>query len=103
VRIRQGWFDKPGANKETDMLEDLVSHLESSVPRDIADARIALEELTVLTSADEVIALLIFLRDDEGCRFICLLDICGVDWPEREKRFEVVYHLLSPAKMEDQD
>ena len=37
-----------------------------------------------------------FLRDDRRCRFGCLIDICGVDYPEREERFDVVYHLLSP-------
>ena len=40
-------------------------------------------------------ALLTFLRDDPKCLFKQLIDICGVDWPEREKRFDVVYHLLS--------
>ena len=37
-----------------------------------------------------------FLRDDAKCRFEVLIDICGVDWPARESRFDVVYHLLSP-------
>ena len=36
------------------------------------------------------------LRDDPHCRFGCLIDICGVDYPEREKRFDIVYHLLEP-------
>ena len=39
-----------------------------------------------------------FLRDDPDCRFVCFIDICGADYPEREKRFDVVYHLLSPYK-----
>jgi NADH-quinone oxidoreductase subunit C len=38
------------------------------------------------------------LRDDSQCLFEVLIDICGVDYPEREKRFEVVYHLLSPRR-----
>jgi NADH-quinone oxidoreductase subunit C len=37
-----------------------------------------------------------FLRDDPSCQFVCFIDICGVDYPAREKRFDVVYHLLSP-------
>jgi NADH-quinone oxidoreductase subunit C len=37
-----------------------------------------------------------FLRDDPSCRFVCFIDICGVTIPSREKRFDVVYHLLSP-------
>jgi NADH-quinone oxidoreductase subunit C len=36
------------------------------------------------------------LRDEPHCRFVCLIDICGVDYPERANRFDVVYHLLSP-------
>jgi len=39
-----------------------------------------------------------FLRDDPECDFICFIDICGVDYPAREKRFDVVYHLLSLRK-----
>ena len=35
------------------------------------------------------------LRDDDGCQFEILIDICGVDYPERAERFDVVYHLLS--------
>jgi NADH-quinone oxidoreductase subunit C len=47
------------------------------------------------TTPDKVIALLTYLRDDPKCLFKQLIDICGVDWPEREKRFDVVYNLLS--------
>ena len=36
------------------------------------------------------------LRDADGCKFEILIDICGVDYPARENRFDVVYHLLSP-------
>ena len=36
-----------------------------------------------------------FLRDDSNCLFKMLIDVCGVDYPDREERFEVVYHLLS--------
>ena len=38
------------------------------------------------------------LRNDKECQFEQLIDICGVDYPERERRFDVVYHLLSPRK-----
>ena len=39
-----------------------------------------------------------FLRDDPRCQFSCFIDVTAVDWPGRQKRFDVVYHLLSPAK-----
>ena len=39
-----------------------------------------------------------FLRDDQRCQFISFIDITAVDWPAREQRFDVVYHLLSPTQ-----
>ena len=39
-----------------------------------------------------------FLRDDAACQFISIIDICGADYPSRAKRFDVVYHLLSPKQ-----
>jgi NADH-quinone oxidoreductase subunit C len=62
----------------------------------VRNARVVLGELTIEASPDTVAATLTHLRDDPGCLFISLIDICGVDHPEREKRFDVVYHLLSP-------
>jgi NADH-quinone oxidoreductase subunit C len=38
------------------------------------------------------------LRNDERCQFWCIIDITAVDWPERERRFDVVYHFLSPKQ-----
>src|SRR5260370_4545512 len=38
------------------------------------------------------------LRDDPGCALSCFIDVTAVDWPQRERRFDVVYHLLSPTK-----
>ena len=55
-------------------------------------------ELTVEAEAAEIIRVLEFLRDDKDCNFVCFIDICGVDYPDREKRFDVVYHLLSPYR-----
>src|SRR5260370_31560758 len=56
---------------------------------------VRLGELMLETTPDQLIALLKFLRDDPKCLFNQLIDVCGVDWPEREKRFDVVYNLLS--------
>jgi len=52
-------------------------------------------ELILWTNPTSVTALLTLLRDNPRCRFNMLVDICGVDYPEREQRFEVVYNLLS--------
>lgn len=53
-------------------------------------------ELCLSCSRDGVLVLLTYLRDDPNCRFRQLMDLCGVDYPERPERFDVVYHLLSP-------
>ena len=47
-------------------------------------------------SRDKIVDVLKFLRDDKSCQFEVLIDICGVDWPARANRFDLVYHLLSP-------
>ena len=55
-------------------------------------------ELTLHAEAATIIEVLTFLRDDAECKFVCFIDICGADYPVREMRFDVVYHLLSPYK-----
>ncbi|MDE2446565.1 MAG: NADH-quinone oxidoreductase subunit C, partial [Alphaproteobacteria bacterium] len=59
---------------------------------------VAFGELNLHCEAADIVSLLTFLRDDAECRFVCFTDISGADYPEREKRFDVVYHLLSPYK-----
>jgi len=59
---------------------------------------IAYGELTVTANAADIVKVVTFLRDDERCRFINIIDVTAVDWPSREKRFDVVYHFLSPTK-----
>jgi NADH-quinone oxidoreductase subunit C len=49
--------------------------------------------LTVPRAA--ILHTLTFLRDDSNCLYKLLVDLCGVDYPERAERFEVVYNLLS--------
>ncbi len=63
-----------------------------------ATAEMSFGELTLHVESANIIEVLTFLRDDAECRFVCFIDICGADYPEREKRFDVVYHLLSPYK-----
>jgi NADH-quinone oxidoreductase subunit C len=75
----------------------LLDHLSANRTEAVLATQLRLNELTLITDADHVVELLGFLRDDQQCRFICLLDICGVDWPGRAARFDVVYHLLSPG------
>ncbi len=64
----------------------------------ITGYEIAYAELTVTGPAHRVHQALTQLRDDPDCRFHQLIDLCGVDYPERPLRFDVVYHLLSLVK-----
>jgi NADH-quinone oxidoreductase subunit C len=59
---------------------------------------VAFHELTVTAKADDIVAVMRFLRDDSRCQFVNLIDITALDWPGREQRFDVVYHLLSPKQ-----
>ena len=77
-------------------LQELGDHVAASLGPAVLDRRIAYGELTVLVSAEAIVRVLTFLRDDPRCLFVSFIDICGADYPGREKRFDVVYHFLSP-------
>jgi NADH-quinone oxidoreductase subunit C len=79
----------------TEPLQELGEHIKQATAGAVIAATVRLDELMLDTTPDKVIALLTFLRDDPRCLFKQLVDVCGVDWPEREKRFDVVYNLLS--------
>ena len=83
------------ANMNTENLVDLAAHIEARMPDAVRSTQIIVGELTVLAERDHILALLRFLRDDQQCNFETLIDICGVDYPGRSERFELVYHLLS--------
>ena len=80
----------------TEKLEALKAHIHEALGSQVLEARIAFGELTLTVGRERIIDILRALRDAPECRFEVLLDICGVDWPERPDRFDVVYHLLSP-------
>jgi NADH-quinone oxidoreductase subunit C len=64
----------------------------------VLDAVVAYDELTVLVEGARIIEVVRKLRDDPALRFVSFIDLCGVDYPGRERRFDVVYHLLSPYR-----
>ncbi|PST21177.1 NADH-quinone oxidoreductase subunit C [Rhizobium sp. JAB6] len=82
----------------SEALNELAGYLTEVRSALISSSEIKYGELTVTTTTENVIALLTFLRDDAKCGFVNMTDICGVDWPQRAERFDVVYHLLSPKK-----
>jgi NADH-quinone oxidoreductase subunit C len=79
-------------------LEALGQAIVAKAAGAITTFSVAFGELTVTGPAGRVVDALTFLRDDPDCRFHQLVDLCGVDYPERPLRFDVVYHLLSLVK-----
>lgn len=77
-------------------LKDLAAYVKERLDAQIQEALIAYGELTLIVEPGDIIDVLTFLKEDVQCRFISFIDICGADYPMREKRFEVVYHLMSP-------
>jgi NADH-quinone oxidoreductase subunit C len=76
-------------------LKEIGDHIAAALAADVVSVSQQLDELTVVVNAGAIVRVLTFLRDDDQCGFTCLVDVCGVDWPQRERRFEVVYNLLS--------
>src|SRR5215831_14686139 len=79
-------------------LADLAKHIEAKLGGVVLAADLARGELTLTVARSEIVAVLTALREDGQCLFEMLIDLCGVDYPERAERFDVVYHLLSPRK-----
>ena len=79
-----------------EVFDKLVAYLGDRLGAKLLGAEISLGELTIEVERDSIRETVQILRDDSRCRFGCLIDVCGVDYPDREQRFEVVYHLLSP-------
>jgi NADH-quinone oxidoreductase subunit C len=77
-------------------LAALGDDIKAALPGAVADVVVAFDELTVHAEAGAIVAVLKTLRDDPRFRFVNFTDIAGADYPGREQRFDVVYHLLSP-------
>ena len=76
-------------------LKELGEDLAAKMDQDVTGWRVAHGELTLDVRAGRINPILKHLRDDPSARFLVLLDIAGVDYPERSRRFDIVYHLLS--------
>jgi NADH-quinone oxidoreductase subunit C len=83
-------------------MEETLRELGEQVTQALGSAvrgyRVDHGELTIDVDSSGIVRTAKFLREDERCQFVSIIDICGVDWPAREKRFDVVYHLLSPKQ-----
>ena len=81
----------------SEALSDLAAYIEEKTGFQIQSV-IAYGELTLSVEANDIVAVLTFLKRDVQCQFISIIDVCGADYPSRQKRFDVVYHLLSPRQ-----
>jgi NADH-quinone oxidoreductase subunit C len=79
----------------SEALQELATHIELKRGEDVISTEIAFGELTVTIAASKIVDFVTFLRDDTNCMFSTLVDITGVDYPERPARFDVVWHFLS--------
>ena len=79
-------------------LQTLSEKLSGALPSLITESKIVVGELTVTTEPQHLLSVLGWLQW-QG-EFKILVDLCGVDWPQRAKRFDVVYHLLSLSNNE---
>lgn len=79
-------------------LGELSGYLMERLGDAVEEAKLAYGELTLAVPVTSIIPVLTFLRDDVQCQFVNLTDISGVDYPQRAKRFDVVYQLLSPRQ-----
>ena len=77
-------------------LHELGAAIVRALPGAVTDYSVAFGELTIKAEAKDIVTVVTGLRDDPRCLFCCIIDVTAVDWPERENRFDVVYHLLSP-------
>ena len=76
-------------------IESVAESIRDGMGAIVKDLSIVGDKLVAIVDREDIAKLLVFLRDDVNCQFKQLMDICGVDYPERPQRFEVVYNLLS--------
>jgi NADH-quinone oxidoreductase subunit C len=76
-------------------VNELGQEIAAALPGAVLSQKIALGELTLGIEPNEIVRVAKQLRDDPKFGFTVLIDLCGVDWPNRAARFDVVYHLLS--------
>jgi NADH-quinone oxidoreductase subunit C len=78
-------------------LAGLGDTIKVALPGAVTGASVAFDQLTLSIDAAKVVEVVRHLRDDPALRFVSFIDVTAVDYPGREKRFDVVYHLLSPT------
>jgi NADH-quinone oxidoreductase subunit C len=80
-----------------DTLDRLGQTIKTALGASVTGYGVSRGELTVTAKVADIVKVATFLKTDAGCQFICIIDVTAVDYPGREKRFDVVYHFLSPS------
>src|SRR5882757_3287194 len=78
-------------------LDALGQTIVSALPGAASSHAVAYNQLTISVDATRIVEVVKFLRDDPSCRFVNIIDVTAVDYPGRDKRFDVTYHFLSPV------
>ncbi|MBV8917340.1 NADH-quinone oxidoreductase subunit C [Bradyrhizobium sp.] len=78
-------------------LSDLGESIKAALSGAVTGYDVSFDQLSLAVEAGRIVDVVRYLRDDPSCRFVNITDITAVDYPGREKRFDVVYHFLSPT------
>ena len=81
----------------TEALNTLGEKIVAGLASSAIGHSIAFDQLTVAVQAEKIVEIVKYLRDEPSLRFVNITDVTAVDYPGREKRFDVIYHFLSPT------
>ena len=79
-------------------VNDLEKTVNSGLTTTIKRSEINLDQLFIYVNVEDIVSTILFLKTNEKCKFKQLIDITAVDFPQNEKRFKIVYLLLSHEK-----
>ncbi len=80
------------------MSKAVVEQIQRQFPEAVLETHDYRGDDTVVITREAIVAICRFLKETPDCDFNMLMDVCGVDYPTRAERFEVVYHLYSTTK-----
>jgi NADH-quinone oxidoreductase subunit C len=82
----------------SEALNELAAYIGEKLGSKVEGSVVAFGDLTIHVAVDDIVDVISFLKRDVQCQFVSIIDVCGVDYPARARRFDVVYHLLSPRQ-----
>ena len=82
----------------TTTVNDIEKTVNSGLTTTVKRSEINFNQLVIYIDVEDIISTILFLKTNEKCRFRQLIDITAVDYPQNEKRFKIVYLLLSHEK-----